>query len=178
MQLLPGDEWIDLFQRCTGEAFHLEVRDAYAVPAESEHFRRFLDGEPDDYVTFQQPWLTLMRDVIAKGVAVRRIRVVSVPHSDYHRWVLVATAPSVEAGEDIRYVPRHVAGEVPPDDWWMFDDELLAFNLVDTNGKPAGLAVTTDPQLVNHCRSVKQRLWELAIPYADYAANAATHAGQ
>lgn len=104
MQLLPGDEWIDLFQRCTGEAFHLEVRDAYAVPAESEHFRRFLDGEPDDYVTFQQPWLTLMRDVIAKGVAVRRVRVVSVPHSDYHRWVLVATAPSVEAGEDIRYV--------------------------------------------------------------------------
>ncbi len=175
MQLLHGDKWTDLFQQCTREAFHLEVRDAYAVPAESEHFQRFLDGEPDDYVSFQQPWLSLIRDIVASGATVRRVRVVTVPHSDYQRWGLVATAPCIDAGEDIRYVPRHLAGDVPPDDWWLFDDELLAFNLVDQNGKPAGLASTTDPQIVGYCHSVKQRLWELATPYTEYAA---AHAGQ
>ncbi|MEV0710405.1 DUF6879 family protein [Nocardia aurea] len=178
MRLLDGDEWTELFHGCEREAFHLEVRDAYAVPAESEHFQRFIDGELDDHVTFQQPWLSLIRTVTAGGVMVRRVRVVTVPHSDYHRWVLVATAPSIEAGEDIRYLPRHRARDVPLDDFWLFDDEQVAFNLVDRDGKPAGMALSTDSQLVEHCRSVKQRLWERSTPYVDYVASAAPTVGQ
>jgi hypothetical protein len=98
-----------------------------------------------------------------------RVRVVTIPHSDYQRWLLSVTGGNVEAGEDIRYVPRHLAGEVPPDDWWLIDNERVVFNLVDEKGAQAdGLAITTDPRIVEYCQSVKQRLWRSATPYAEY----------
>nr|WP_255221945.1 DUF6879 family protein [Nocardia otitidiscaviarum] len=74
----------------------------------------------------------------------------------------------VNDGEDIRYLPRHLAGEVPSDDWWLMDAERVAYNLVNGEGRPAGLAVTTDPRIAAYCEEVRQRLWKLAIPYADY----------
>nr|WP_306363916.1 DUF6879 family protein [Nocardia sp. CC227C] len=95
---------------------------------------------------------------------------VTVPHSDYQRWLLSVTASNVAAGEDIRYLPRQSAGEVPTDDWWLFDDEKVGFNLVDEDGRPAGAAITTDAGIAAYCRGVKERLWRLAIPFHEYAA--------
>ncbi|GAB0105210.1 hypothetical protein JMUB6875_41880 [Nocardia sp. JMUB6875] len=170
MQLRQGD-WSDLFRQCRSEAFHLEVRDDYAVPLESEPFRRFLTNEPDDYAWFED-WDALVRETTGRGVAMSRVRVVTVPHTDYQRWSLVVAARNVAAGEDIRYLPRHLAGEVPPDDWWLMDNEMVAFNLVDSRMKSAGIAITTDPGVVEYCHAVRQRLWKLATPYSAYVAAA------
>ncbi|MFC8530835.1 DUF6879 family protein [Nocardia sp. NPDC057227] len=101
LQPEPPD-WTALLGECRAEAFHLEVRNAYAVPTE---------------------------------------RVVTVPHTDYHRWLLSVTDSNTAAGEVIRYLPRHLAGEVPPDDWWLIDNERVVYNLVGADGKPAGLAI-------------------------------------
>ncbi|MQY29832.1 DUF6879 family protein [Nocardia aurantia] len=168
MLLLHGDDADDPFRACQHSAFHLEVRDSYATPSDSEPLRRFLNGEPmaDDYAA--RPWIRFMRDTVARGVHISRARVVTQPHSDYQHWLLTITAGNIAVGEDIRYVPRHLAGDVPSDDWWLFDDEQVGFNLVDRKGRPAGMAVTMDPEIVGHCRSVRKRLWELAIPFAKY----------
>ncbi|MFI7667816.1 DUF6879 family protein [Nocardia sp. NPDC049526] len=170
MIYLPHDppDWVTLFRGCKAEAFHLEVRDAYAVPTESDRFRRFLAGEPALPDEHKDRWNDLIRETIGRGVTVSRVRVVTVPHTDYHRWLLSVTDTNTEAGEDIRYVPRHLAAEVPPDDWWLIDNERVVYNLVNEQGKPAGLAVTTDPGIVGYSRSVKERLWGLATPYAEY----------
>ncbi|RDI48468.1 DUF6879 family protein [Nocardia mexicana] len=159
--------WVSLFGECRQEAFHLEVRDSYAVPHESERLRRFLNGEPPprDPGT---PWQALVRETTGRGVSMSRVRVVTVPHSDYQRWLLSVTHHNVEAGEDIRYIPRHQAGETPQDDWWLMDENRVVYNLVDSHGKPAGLAITTDPGLVEYCSFVKYRLWQTAIPYGEY----------
>ncbi|NEW32500.1 hypothetical protein GV791_07995 [Nocardia cyriacigeorgica] len=162
-------DWPSLFRGCEADAFHLEVRDAYAVPAESERFRRFLDGEPVLPDEQKDRWVELVRETVARGVGVSRIRVVTEPHTDYHRWLLSVTGSNVDAGEDIRYVPRHIAGEVPTDDWWLIDNARVVYNLVSANGKPAGLAVSTDPALIGHCREVRQRLWALSTPFRKYA---------
>ncbi|GAB2720324.1 DUF6879 family protein [Nocardia thraciensis] len=167
MYLLTDKPFDDLFRRCTGDAFHLEVRDSYGVPQESEPFQRFLDGEPEpDYG--ERPWVAFMRSVAERGVKVSRVRVVTVPHSDYQRWLFGVTRSNVEAGEDIRYLPRHLAGEVPSDDWWLFDTETVAFNLIDRDGKPAGAGITEDPRIVEYCNEVRRRLWGLATPYQEY----------
>nr|WP_280243380.1 DUF6879 family protein [Nocardia abscessus] len=139
------------------------------MPTESDRFRRFLAGEPALPDEHKNRWNDLVEETTGRGVTVSRVRVVTVPHTDYHRWLLSVTDTNTAAGEDIRYVPRHLAGEVPPDDWWLIDNERVVYNLINENGKPAGLAVTTDPGIVGYCRSVKQRLWELATPYAEYA---------
>ncbi|MBB5912590.1 hypothetical protein BJY24_001457 [Nocardia transvalensis] len=75
----------------------------------------------------------------------------------------------MEAGEAIGYLPRHLAGEVPLDDWWLIDNEIVAFNLVGEDGRAVGgSAVTTDPGIVSYCRSVSARLQASATPYSEY----------
>ncbi|WP_040775718.1 DUF6879 family protein [Nocardia pneumoniae] len=175
MRLLRENPWPDLFRSCQQEAFHLEVRDTYAVPNESEPLRRFLDGEPDDNSWFE-PWGQLVRETTGRGVAVTRVRVVTVPHTDYQRWLLALTALNAEAGEDIRYLPRQFvsADQVPSDDFWLLDDARVFFNLVDENGRAVGAtALTTDARIVEYCRNAKQRLWPLATPYTEYVAERA-----
>lgn len=168
MQLLHGNPWPDLFGECHREAFHLEVRDAYAVANESEPFRRFLNEEPDDYAWFE-PWLQLMKETTSRGVAVTRVRIVTVPHTDYTRFSLAVSNLNIGAGEDIRYLPRHEAGEVSTDDFWLFDDNQVVFNLVDENGRnEEAAALTADAGIVKHCRRLKQQFWSLATPYREY----------
>ncbi|WP_157117692.1 DUF6879 family protein [Nocardia vaccinii] len=88
MLYLPAEPspWGNVFRNCAQEAFHLEVRDAYMVPAESERFRRFLDGQPalpDD--EYKNSWNDLIRETTGRGVSVSRVHVVTVPHTDCHR---------------------------------------------------------------------------------------------
>jgi hypothetical protein len=170
VELRQNSPWPDLFREAKRSAFHLEVRDTYTVPNESEPLRRFIAGEPplNDPEEFWNSWGSLMKETTGRGVAVSRVRVVTVPLSDYQRWLLTETGDNIGAGEDIRYLPRHLAEDVPQDDFWLFDDELVGFNLVDANGRPAGAAVTTDPGIVSYCQRAKESLWSLATPFAEF----------
>lgn len=169
MLLRQPSPWTELFREAKREAFHLEVRDTYCVPAESEPLGRFMAGQPPAPEYGERPWTELVRETVNRGVRVTRVRVVTEPLSDYQRWLLSITGGNVAAGEDIRYLPRHLAGDVPSDDWWLFDDSTVGFNLVDHDGKPVGAAITTDPGIAAYCRSVKERLWEAAVPFGEYA---------
>ncbi len=166
MQLIAEDGFSDLLQSCEREAFHLEVLDSYAEPHEYEPLRRFLDGELDDYTWFQ-PWADLIRQTRGRGVAVTRTRIVSVPHTDYTRFCMAVAEFNTQAGEDIRYLPRHLAGDVPPDDFWLFDDQLVIFSAFGASGAWSG-AVTTDPNIAAYCRGIKEKFWPLATPYSEY----------
>lgn len=172
MELRQNNPWPDLFRDAQRSAFHMEVRDTYAVPSESEPLRRFLTGEPrsDEADDSWKAWSSLVHGCTGRGVTVSRIRVVTVPHSDYQRWLLTETRDNIEAGEDIRYLPRHLVSpdQVPTDDFWLFDDTTAAFNLVDKAGKPAGAGITTDPNIAAYCQRSKQQLWSMAIPFGEY----------
>ncbi|MFE2993559.1 DUF6879 family protein [Nocardia sp. NPDC059246] len=164
---MPDEGFPDLLRSCKREAFHLEVLDSYAEPYEHEPLRRFLAGEPDDYAWFQS-WTDLVQETTGRGVAVTRVRIVTEPHTDYTRFALAVAELNVRAGEDIRYLPRHLAGEeVPPDDFWLFDDELVIFSAFGQSGGWSG-AVTTDPHIAEYCNQLKQRFWLLGTPYMEY----------
>ncbi|MFF7941857.1 DUF6879 family protein [Nocardia gamkensis] len=166
MLLVPDDGFPDLLRTCKREAFHLEVLDSYAEPNEHEPFRRFLADEPDDYTWFQ-PWTELVQETTSRGVAVTRVRIVTEPHTDYTRFALAVVALNVRAGEDIRYLPRHLAGEVPPDDFWLFDDNQVIYSAFGESGGWSG-AVTTDPNIAAYSQRLKERFWSLATPYREY----------
>ncbi|MFE4456058.1 DUF6879 family protein [Nocardia tengchongensis] len=170
MLLRQGDPWPEFFRDCQREAFHLELKDSYAEPYESEPFRRFLSDEPAEEGDPSPDWRAMVRKTAARGVTMSRVRVVTVPLSDYQRWLLSITHYNVNAGDDIRYVPRNLVPpeNMPEDDWWLFDGRLVVFNVTDTDGKPADSVSTTDPGIAAYCRSVKQRLWDLATPYAEF----------
>ncbi|WP_228785182.1 DUF6879 family protein [Nocardia cyriacigeorgica] len=166
--LAQDDGFLDLFHQAKREAFHLEVKDSYYTP-EYEPLRKFLANEPQDFEWFQ-PWLNHVRATTDRGVAVNRARVVSVPHNDYTRYAKHVAAMNVEAGEDVRYLARHLIrpDELTSDDWWLFDDSTVAFTVFDQSGRWRGGAVTTDPVIVDYIRRVKHRVWSLAVPLQDY----------
>ena len=152
-------------------AFHLERRDAYNVAAEDEPFGRWLRGEPDDYA-WHQDWLGFLRRATAASVAVQRVRLASVPHTDYIRWGLEVSPLNIEAGEDIRYLPRHLADgiKLPDEDFWLLDDDTLILSVFSADGRTGGFGREPDPELLRQCLVVRDQVWDRAIPYARYAA--------
>ncbi|WP_229072843.1 DUF6879 family protein [Actinoplanes sp. DH11] len=169
MRLLLNSELDDLFRDFDRSAFHLEVADVYRTPDEAEPIRRYLAGEPDDFA-WQQPWLNLIRENTAAGRSVRRLRVVTVPHGDYTRWLLNISHLNVDAGEMIRWLPRDEVGDLPvtTDDYWIFDDRRVVFTLAAPDGSFTAGATTEDPAIVAHCARVRDALWPVAVPHDEY----------
>ncbi|MBH0779398.1 DUF6879 family protein [Nocardia bovistercoris] len=169
MYLLAGDQLDELFRSSWQRAFHLELQDAYAVSSEFEPLRQFLAGEPED-TTWQQGWLDLIHEITDTGKKVQRVRVVTEPHTDYTRWALSVSPRNIAAGEDIRWLPRHqiAPSDLTGDDYWLFDDHLAAFSVFTPSGEGTGFAVTTDPVIAEHFRTVRDRVWQAAVPHDEY----------
>ncbi len=157
--------------RAHKRAFHLELRDAYNVESEDEPFGRWLRGEPDDYA-WHQDWASFVYQATAAGVLFQRVRLASVPHSDYIRWGLDISPLNIEAGEDIRYLPRHLAAGIrlPDEDYWLLDDDTLILSVFSADGRTGGFAWPSSPQLLGKCTAVRDQVLELAVPYAQYVA--------
>lgn len=177
MELLQGDAFDGLFRGFTRTAFHLEVEDSYRTPEEAGPFGKFLAGQPDDFA-WHQPWLTLVRGAAGAGKHITRVRVVSVPHVPYTRWGLTVAPLNIAAGEDIRWLPRHLAAdiELTADDYWLLDDDLVVFTIFEPSGRFGGGAATRDQRIVNYCRTVQRAAWKRAIPYDRYVASESTSA--
>lgn len=169
MELLQGKAFDDLFRTFNHRAFHLEVQDSYYTPEEASPFYLFLTGQTDDF-TWHRPWLNLVREATGTGKHIRRARIVTVPHVDYTRWGLTVAEHNIAAGEDIRWLPRHLINstDLSNDDYWLFDDDQVVFTVFEPDGRFAGGAATTDLTVVEYCRTVRERVWQAAIPHSEY----------
>jgi hypothetical protein len=155
--------------RRSGRAFHLELKDSYNVAAEDGPFGKWQRGEPDDY-SWHQDWLSFLREATAAGVRVQRVRVVSLPHTAYTRWGLSMSRLNVEAGEDMRYLPRHLATDIdfPPEDYWLLDDDKLVLSVFSEDGRTGGFALEADSEVLRQSTAARDQAWNRAIPYARY----------
>jgi hypothetical protein len=168
VELLTSDDFRAIFRR-SQRAFHLELKDSYNVAHEDEPFRKWLVGEPDSY-EWRRDWLTFIGEVTAAGTAVRRVRVATAPHTDYFRWEIALTPQNIAAGEDVRYVPRHLTDgmALPGDDCWLFDDNELVLSIFTPDGRAGAFVHDTDRQKIAQYRAARDRIWAIAIPYREY----------
>lgn len=97
--------------------------------------------------------MDLVRGATDAGRSIRRPRVVTVPHGDYTRWGLTVAPHNISAGEDIRWLPRHLIdpAELTTDDYWQFDDKRAVFTVFKPDGQFVGGAAITDPTIVARC---------------------------
>lgn len=169
MESITSEELDRHFVTFEREALHLEMRDAYGTAVELPHMRKWLDGEPDD-TEWLQDWFDTVQAGRAAGKVFRRARIVSEPVSDYQRWVLQDSHLYIEAGEDIRWVPRRLVSQValPGNDFWMFDRELVVFLCFAGSGLVTEYQATTDPEAIGLCLAAFYGVWKLAIPDRDY----------
>lgn len=132
--------------------------------------RRFLEDEPDD-LPWMQGWLDLIREATAKGRRFARVRIVTLPLTDYSRFGVWCAQFTNGAGEDIRYLPRDKADAegLPGHDYWLFDSrKLVRMHFDDNNAFLGGEVVEDAAEIVmhNYWRDVA---WHHAIRRDDFA---------
>jgi hypothetical protein len=172
-QTVPS--FADLLAACRSSAVHMETRDVYGVADEDEDFAAWKAGLRHTPETRDQWWNAFHEEVfqaVARGVSVRRARVVSEPVTEYIRYEHASTFQNVLAGEDVRWLPRRLASDllIPGNDFWVFDDTLIRFGLFSGDGAFVGHTLCDDPHVVKNASGAFESVWERAIPHEQFTA--------
>lgn len=163
-------ELLDGAQR---SAVHLEMRDAYGVAGEADDFARWQstgERDMDPGSPYWSSWVELVRRTVARGVTVRRARIVSEPVSDYIRFEHAGTPVNVEAGEQVRWLARRRASDIalPGNDFWLIDGRLIRWNHFTGDGASGGGEISEDPAAAKLCADAFETVWARATPHQDY----------
>ncbi|MFE2581147.1 DUF6879 family protein [Streptomyces sp. NPDC059378] len=166
-------EFADFLAGATHSAVHLEMRDAYAVDYETGPFADWRAGhrhDPADVASWWRPWLDLVQETVARGVVIRRARIVSEPVSEYTRYLYDGTFTNVAAGEAVRWLPRRKASTLalPGNDYWQLDGKIVRWNHFTGEGQSAGGEITEDPATAKLCAEAFEAVWDRAIPHDQY----------
>ena len=106
----------------------------------------------------------------SRGVWVRRARIISEPVTDYIRFEHATTESNARVGEDVRWLPRHLATGLllPANDYWVFDGQRVRFNYFSGPGEFLDTRLCDDPVIISQCAAAFEGVWERAIPHQDY----------
>lgn len=169
MSRLVGAEFGALFRTFEHTAFRLETRDNYVSLNEAAALEQFVTGQPVDLGWFQN-WLTMIREATATGRRFARVRVVTLPLTDYSRFGVYCSQYTNEAGEDIRYLARDDAAGLPDYDYWLFDSRLLVRMHFDETEVFLGGEVIDDPAEVVRHNYWRDEAWHRAVRRDDFGA--------
>ncbi|WP_329492996.1 DUF6879 family protein [Kitasatospora herbaricolor] len=165
----------DLLAAARYSAVHLEMRDSYDVPDEAEaveRFRRTGESDLDPESEYWQDWTAMLRQANARGVVIRRARIVSEPVTLYTRYLHAMTPVNITAGEQVRWLARRNTCDLalPGSDFWLFDDHGVRFNHFTGDGDWAEprTSYTEDPAVVKLCATAFEAVWERAVPHDQY----------
>lgn len=171
---LGDTEWNQLFLTFEHTAFRLEVRDVYNVDYEKEDFQRFLAGEPERANKKEDSdWFNNVQKATSEGRRFARVRVVTVPPTDYSRWLISsAQTYNTVAGEDIRYLDRADAAklDLPNHDYWLFDSRVLVRMDFDDDDRPTEHELIEDPAEIVRANYWRDVAWHHAVRVKDFAA--------
>ena len=169
MQEITSEDFGELLRTFKESSIHLETRDAYGTEVELPYMAKWARGEHDD-LAWLEDWCRQLREHAGSGRTVRRARIVSEPLSDYQRWSYSIAQPMVDAGEDIRWVPRRLTSTVciPGNDFYVLDDRQVVFLHYAGSGLNTAFTVTDDSAAVEMCRSAFGKIWALAVRHSEY----------
>ncbi|MGI5479940.1 DUF6879 family protein [Streptomyces lavendofoliae] len=163
----------DQLRAAQWSAVHLEMRDSYSVSNEVDDFRTWQqtgnrDTSPGS--AYWAPWVRLVQDAAARGVSVRRARIISEPVTEYIQYEHAGTVVNLLAGEQVRWLPRHLASDIalPGNDFWLFDDRVVRWNHFTGDGASAGQEVSEDPAAVKLCAAAFEAVWARGVPHDQY----------
>jgi hypothetical protein len=92
----------------------------------------------------------MVREATAVGRLFSRVRVVSVPLTDYSRFGLWGARHTCEAGDDLRYLERDraEAAGLPACDYWLFDSRKLVKMYFADDDRFVGAEIVEDPATI------------------------------
>ncbi|MGW7054487.1 DUF6879 family protein [Streptomyces sp. NPDC054888] len=164
----------ELLRGAERTAVHLGMRDVYSVGDETADFEQFrqtgVHPDADPSTADWGGWVPLVRRTVARGVVMRRARVVSEPVTDYIRFEHASTPVNLAAGEQVRWLPRSRASDLmlPGNDLWLIDDRRVLFHWFTDEGDWAGHEFNEDPDVVKLVSAVFEAVWERGVPHEQY----------
>jgi hypothetical protein len=169
MASLSQDEFIEAVNGFADSSLHLEMRDSYGTEVELPRMAAWVAGEPDDYA-WLAPYCADLKTWAGAGKSVRRARIVSEPLSTYRRWSYGNATVMVDAGEDIRWVPRRLVSSIalPGNDFFLLDHRLVIFLHYAGNGLNSAYTSSTDPHDLTLCAAAFEAVWTLGVPHREY----------
>ncbi|WP_055524514.1 DUF6879 family protein [Streptomyces graminilatus] len=168
-------DFSELLGSAQHSAVHLEMRDVYGVGDEAADFEEFRrtgvhpDADPES--ADWGGWVPLVKETIARGVVMRRARIVSEPVTDYIRFEHAGTVVNLAAGELVRWLPRRLASDIalPGNDLWLIDDQRVMFHWFTGDGDWAGHEFNEDPAVVKMVTTAFETVWERAVDHEKFA---------
>ncbi|MCM3922833.1 hypothetical protein ND748_14330 [Frankia sp. AiPs1] len=112
----------------------------------------------------------MIRQATAEGRRFTRVRVVSLPLTDYSQFGVFCSQYTNAAGEDIRYLIRDHAAGLPDYDYWLFDSCKLVRMHFGGDRAFLGGEVITDPAVVVRHSYWRDAAWHRAVRRDDFAA--------
>jgi hypothetical protein len=132
---MTPEELGKLFETFTSSAFRLETLPEYRVPQEVESVAAWRAGKPKPTSHAERPWLTTVRNAVARGARMQRVRLVSPPLTEYQeRQFAWAYPENSEAGESILILDHDVPGLLAVD-FWLFDETTAVVLEYDDAGR-------------------------------------------
>ena len=126
-----------LYGQATREAFRLETRQAYAVPAESAQFRAFTEGHPLPADPHVDRSMQVISAAARAGIRIHRVHVVDLPLTAYLRYEMAAYRENTAAGEEVRIAvrSRHPVLAELTEDFVLFDGQTVVWMRYDHQGR-------------------------------------------
>lgn len=168
LEKVPLGSFLDYFKKATSSAFRLELLPSYKVDQEIEALKQFANGAKSPSPGFNQDWLLLVGELVARKVKVQRVRLIDEPVSDYIKFEIGwGYSNNVRVGEEIKVISRDsfdLLAEPAPitKDFWLFDDEICVFLEYDFTGKFLGLNRLSG-EAVNLYKQIKQTAVKLSL---------------
>jgi hypothetical protein len=164
--------FVELLDSAERSAVHLEMRDVYAVAEEADDVALWDSGAwtIEDGRKSLADWLELVARTVGRRVAVRRARIVSEPVTSYIRYEHALTPLNLEAGEDVRWLPRRAALglALPANDFWLIDGRVVRFNHFSGAGEAVEPEMSEDPSVAALCSASFEAVWARGVPHAEY----------
>lgn len=158
-----------LFESFRHTAWRLETRRGYASDREDPDFQEFLatGSSPCDP---SEPWFVNIKAQTGAGKRVGRVRVADRPMTTEQRFLLDYARHNASFGEDIRYLWREQAADLPAVDFWLFDSRLVALLHFDDADAITGIELITEPAEVVRYAMVRDAAMHHAVPFDQFAA--------
>lgn len=163
-------DYARMFQLFTADAFRIESRDHYHVPAEAPAIAEFEATGRIMIYEGKQHWLDLLACNTAAGRTIRRVHTVHASRlSAYLRWEFASqVTTNVPAGEDIRIADLDLPPQLAADtDVWIFDDAVGVKMWQQTDDGVNGVTRATAVELDAY-RAWQTEAWRVAVPLPEF----------
>lgn len=152
----------------TRHLLKLELRDNYASDAAT--FQVWRDSGAEAARGTLRAYAEQVRAQVASGRVSRRVKVISEPPSEYMRHAYDVAGLLVDAGQDIRWLPRTATSDLflPGNDMFVLDGHAVMFNVFDGADEWTVTQYDDGPEFVAQCVEAFEAAWKRSVPHREY----------